>query len=313
MKEPVNAEQDLVSSYDAKRFMVHLRRIGRWLWANIRQLWFIFIQRGYIAIALGVLLVKGTLEVVWGSIPQMPGKLAESALIMTVIISMFMYRQTISLIRLRVLRMNDMRAGAGLSRSARVAGPSPETQDAMESHWRARKAMTWAVLSMVTLAAYLFIYQVTVREANISHPVTGNEIQQAVVVPPEFMRPEPIRTDIQYWIDNDVGGEALDYSLSRNGGLYAYTVPNEYPMHIYAIVIPLNALFIVFCVMLTRSLAFAFAPAIKPSTAAAKRNDEDADNPSEKSNSAVEHKGSPTGSDIGVEILDTLEDLKSMF
>ena len=136
-----------------------------------------------------------------------------------------------------------------------------------------------------------------------------DEIQQAVVVPPEFMRPEPIRDDIQKRIDDGLKHEALDFSLSYNGGLYAYTVPNEYPMHIYAVVVPLNALFIVFCVMLTRSLAFAFAPTIKPSNST---QESATDPPDGKSASAVEHKGSPSGSDIGVEILDTLEDFRSM-
>lgn len=309
MNEPINSEQCLVSSYDAKRFRVRLRQIGQWVWSTLRRLWLIFIQRGYIAIAVGVLLVKGTLEVVWGSIPQMPGKLAESALIMTVIISMFMYRQTISVIRLRALRIQDRRTAAALSPSALGVGPSPETQDAIESHWRTRKAMLWIVLSAFTLSLYLFLYQATVREANISDPITGDEIQQAVVVPPEFMRPEPIRDDIQKRIDDGLKHEALDFSLSYNGGLYAYTVPNEYPMHIYAVVVPLNALFIVFCVMLTRSLAFAFAPTIKPSNST---QESATDPPDGKSASAVEHKGSPSGSDIGVEILDTLEDFRSM-
>lgn len=310
MNEPINSEQNLVSLYDAKRLRVRLRKLGRWAWDTLRHLWWIFIRRGYIAIALGVLLVKGTLEIVWGSIPQMPGKLAESALIMTVIISMFMYRQTVSLISLRVLRMQDRRATAALSPSALGAGPSPETQDAVESHWRTRKAMLWIVLSAFILSLYLFLYQATVREANISHPTTGEEIQQAVVVPPEFMRPEPIRADIQKRIDDGLEHEALDYSLSYNGGLYAYTVLNQYPLRIYAIVVPLNALFILFCVTLTRSLAFAFAPTMKPSRAASESK---AEAPNTKTASSVEHKGAPTGSDIGVEILDTLEDVKSMF
>src|SRR5690606_19083571 len=104
-------------------------------------------------------------------------------------------------------------------------------------------------------------------------------------------------------------------AMTYNGGLYAHMLPNEYPGVVYAIVLPLNILFTIFCVMLTRACGFAFAPAFAvqedprdepqqaPAGAATPGSQQVESKPGD-----VPRQHLPSGADMGVEIADMIED-----
>lgn len=219
-----------------------IRRVAGW----IRNPTLLRRVRGYVLVAIGVLAVTRVLHVIVGAVPGLPTEFAVAVLAVTLILAMLCYRQSVAFLRWHELR----------SRQTALADPgrtvtSEATRVAGERHWRARRATLWAMLAFVMLLTYSFGVMSCVRKANLA---TG---EVPVIVP--LLLPAPAAEYV-----NELGStsnEPIDDILSNNPGYFQDAFPNEHPAYVFATVLPLQLVYAVFCLMVTRSLAFAVAPA----------------------------------------------------
>ena len=209
--------------------------------------------RGYLLVAIGVVGVSRFLKVIVGTVPNLPTEFANGLILVTVLLAILIYRQTWAALRRHELETRDRIQRTQPGPVERYAAPSEACRVMREMHWRFRRATAWGVTAFAVLLVYSFGLKSSVRLADIPDPVRQT-VQTRVIVP--LVLPESTRA----YIESIGGTEPIDDILTDNAAYFAQMFPNEHPEYIMATVLPLQLLYVLMCVCVTRSLAFAAAP-----------------------------------------------------
>lgn len=229
--------------------------------------------RGYVAVAVGVLVVVRILHTFVGRMPKppiVPESLSQLVLVTTVLLAMLVYRQTNAAIHRHEAETRDhLRAVRGSMVSGKGV-PSEDARIAREIHRRYQRATAWTTAASLMFALYLFGIVSVVREANIPDERTGEDFT-LVVIPPVL--PADAQAMIQRHRENG-SYEPLDDVLSDDGGYFAESFQNEHPSYVILTILPLYISSILMCTFLTRAFAYSIhaRPKRLPPTAKANQD-----------------------------------------
>jgi hypothetical protein len=196
---------------------------------------------GYAVVVVSTLIVTNLLRKIFGEIPGPPTQFAGAVLLVSVLLSMCVFRQTIAKIEQHAAQSSERAAKNNKGQETSVV-----LLKAQERQWRFRTATVWVAVAALVLMLYVSMMTFWVRSANDPEQETG---QTRVIVPP--ILPPETRDYLKH--------HTIDYILTHDPNHFTEKLPNEDPMYLLTAFVPLYAVYILFCVLVAKSLGYTIA------------------------------------------------------